>query len=101
MQNNQAYPNTARYQNLLRFSSDDPTFSSSKGQRQPGWFQKFCCDAKDRVEVDLKCEIWSIFTSILIVVSIIAVIITVDVCEQDVVTVWNHAIEECNEPEGF
>ena len=100
MSNNQAYPNTTRYPNLLRFSSEEPV-SSRKGQRQTGWFQKICCDAKDRVEVDIKCEIWTIFTSILIVVSIIAVIITVDVCEQDVVTVWNHTKEECNEPEGF
>ena len=98
--NNQGYPNSSHF---LRWNSDEPSNKdgSTIGQKKIGWFQSICCDAKDRLEVDIKCEIWTIFTSILIIMSTIAVFITVDQCEDDVVSVWNHTKEECNDPEGF
>ena len=98
--NNQGYPNSNNY---ISWTSDETSnkIGSTIGQKKSGWFQSICCDAKDRLEVDIKCEIWSIFTGILIIMSTIAVFITVDQCEDDVVSVWNHTKEECNDPEGF
>ena len=93
--NNQAYPSS----NFIRFNSAE--YEVSDSHKKTGWFQSICCDAKDRLEVDIKCEIWSIFTGILIIMSTIAVFITVDQCEDKVVSVWKHTKEECNDPEGF
>ena len=72
--NNQAYPSS----NFIRFNSAE--YEVSDSHKKTGWFQSICCDAKDRLEVDIKCEIWSIFTGILIIMSTIAVFITVDQC---------------------
>ncbi len=100
--NRKYYPDGKNLLKYTSLTSDDSTrVSMVKGQHKPGWFQSICCDAKDRVEVELKCEIWSIFTAALVLLSIVAVVVTVNTCEKDVVSVWGHTIEECNDPEGF
>lgn len=79
----------------IKFLSN--TGSEKKQKNEDNWWSNICCDAKDQLVI--KCEIWSIFTIILIAVSIISIIITLDNCEDDVVTLWKHNPEECSGPD--